>query len=280
MLSEESLELIVQDHLAELEWQAGHGPDFAPGSGERDTWNDIVLRGRLRNAVRNLNPDVPEEYLDQAIGEVITPKSQSAIAENRRIHQILVEGYRGIEYIDHEGNVQNPTIYFLSSQPHKNDYLSLNQVTVANLDGERRFDVVCYVNGMPLAFIELKKTGANTSVEGAYNQLQTYVQEFGMAFRFANIVIPSDDISAKYGTPFTPWNHFAPWNVDEDGSPVDPNNMVVAGEPVTQLDLLLDGLFNVERFGQLYSDFTAFDDTAEGLVMRIAKPHQLSLIHI
>ena len=50
MLSEESLELIVQDHLAELEWQAGHGPDFAPGSGERDAWNDIVLRGRLRNA--------------------------------------------------------------------------------------------------------------------------------------------------------------------------------------------------------------------------------------
>ena len=131
--------------------------------------------------------------------------------------------------------------------------MSLNQVTITNLDGERRFDVVCYVNGMPLAFIELKKTGANTSVEGAYNQLQTYVKEFGMAFRFANIVIPSDDLSAKYGTPFTPWNHFAPWNVDEDGSPVDPNNMVVAGEPVTQLDLLLDGLFNVERFGQLYS---------------------------
>ncbi len=46
MLSEESLELIVQDHLAELEWVSGHGPDFAPGSGERDTWNDIVLRGR------------------------------------------------------------------------------------------------------------------------------------------------------------------------------------------------------------------------------------------
>ena len=189
MLSEESLELIVQDHLAELEWQAGHGPDFAPGSGERDTWNDIVLRGRLRNAVRNLNPGVPEEYLDQAIGEVITPKSQSVIAENRRIHQILVEGYRGIEYIDHEGNVQNPTIYFLSSQPHKNDYLSLNQVTITNLDGERRFDVVCYVNGMPLAFIELKKTGANTSVEGAYNQLQTYVKEFGMAFRLSLIHI-------------------------------------------------------------------------------------------
>lgn len=274
MLSEESLELIVQDHLAELEWQAGHGPDFAPGSGERDTWNDIVLRGRLRNAVRNLNPGVPEEYLDQAIGEVITPKSQSAIAENRRIHQILVEGYRGIEYIDHEGNIQNPTIIFLSSQPHMNDYLSLNQVTVANLDGERRFDVVCYVNGLPLAFIELKKTGANTSIEGAHNQLQTYVKEFGMAFRFANIVIPSDDLSAKYGTPFTPWNHFAPWNVNEDGRPVPSDNMVVAGEPVTQLDLLLDGLFNVERFGQLYSDFTAFDDTAEGLVMRIAKPHQ------
>ena len=107
------------------------------------------------------------------------------------------------------------------------DYLSLNQVTVANLDGERRFDVVCYVNGMPLAFIELKKTGANTSIEGAHNQLQTYVKEFGMAFRFANIVIPSDDLSAKYGTPFTPRNHFAPWNVDEDGSPVDPNNMVM-----------------------------------------------------
>lgn len=270
MLEGDALEL-----LGELEWKPVRGKQLAPGSGERENWRDIVLRGRLLNALRNLNPGVPDEYLRQAIGEVITPQSQSAIAENHRLHEILVEGYRGIEYYDADGKHQNPTITFFSRNPSKNDYIAANQITIRNLDNERRFDVVLYVNGMPLAIIELKQSGSTATVENAYNQLRTYVDEFPMAFRFANIVVASDGIDAIYGSPFTPREHMSRWRVDDDGAPYEQRALVaVDGEQMTEFDMLMWGLFNVERFGQIFIDFTAFDAIDGQLRMRVAKPHQ------
>ena len=261
--------------LAEYEWSTLRGPDVAPGSGERDSWHDIVLRGTLDRALRRLNPEVPVEYLHQAAAEVLTQRSQDAITENRRLHQILTRGYRGITYIDDEGRPINPTIIFISGDPNKNSYHAVNQVTIRSRERERRFDIVAYVNGLPLSIIELKKAGSKlTSAEGAYNQLQTYVDEFPMAFRFAAFVVASDGLSAKYGTPFTPWHHFAPWNVDDAGAPLKTGDTNDSGEQVLELGLTLSGLFNVERFGQILRDFIAFDEDEQGLAKRIAKPHQ------
>ena len=274
--SEAQAEQGILDALAEREWEHRPGPSLALGSGERDSWHDIVLRGTLFQSLRNLNPDVPEEYLQQAMAEVITPKSQDAITENHRLHHILLDGYKGLTYIDDDGREVTPTIRFLSADASRNRYHAVDQVTVRSREHERRFDVVAYVNGLPLAIIELKKPGAkNATAEIAYNQLRTYLHEFPMAFRFALLVVATDDLSARYGTPFTPWNHFAPWNVDDDGRRIDPlTTGDGAAEPITELDLLIDGVFNVERFGQLHRDFTAFDETESGLVKRIAKPHQ------
>ena len=274
--SEAQAEQGILDALADREWEHRSGPTLAPGSGERDSWHDIVLRGTLFQSLRNLNPDVPEEYLQQAMAEVITPKSQDAITENHRLHHILLDGYKGLTYIDQDGREVTPTIRFLSADASRNRYHAVDQVTVRSREHERRFDVVAYVNGLPLAIIELKKPGAkNATAEIAYNQLRTYLHEFPMAFRFAVVVVATDDLSARYGTPFTPWNHFAPWNVDDDGRRIDPlTTGDGTAEPITELDLLIDGVFNVERFGQLHRDFTAFDETESGLVKRIAKPHQ------
>ncbi|MBM4729159.1 HsdR family type I site-specific deoxyribonuclease [Rhodococcus hoagii] len=275
MMDEAAWEQWVLDELAELEWQPLHGPAIAPGSGERESWSEIVLRGTLDTALRNLNPEVPEEYLQQAAAEVLTPQSQDAITENFRSHRVLTDGYRGITYIDDDGHQVNPTIRFLSGDPGKNRYHAVNQVTIRNREDERRFDVVLYVNGLPLAIVELKKAGAkSTSAEGAFNQLQTYLNEFPMAFRFAAVVVASDGVTARYGTSFTPWHHFAPWNVDDDGHLVGPGEEGLDGEPATELGLTLEGIFNVERFGQLLRDFIAFDEDATGLTKRIAKPHQ------
>lgn len=273
--SEAMLESDALDLLGDLEWKPVNGKELAPGSGERENWRDIVLRGRLLNALRNLNPGVPDGYLRQAMAEVITPQSQSAIAENRRLHEVLVEGYRGIEYYDADGNHQNPTITFFSRNPAKNDYIAANQITIRNLDKERRFDVVLYINGLPLSIIELKQSGSTATVENAYNQLRTYVNEFPMAFRFANVVVASDGIGAIYGTPFTPREHMSTWRVDDDGEPFEQGPFVVVdGEQMTEFDMLMWGLFNVERFGQIFIDFTAFDEVDGELRMRVAKPHQ------
>ncbi len=273
--SEAQFEGDVLEQFGDLGWKPVNGKEFSPGSGERENWRDIVLRGRLFNALRNLNPAVPDEYLKQAIAEVITPQSQSAIAENCRLHEILVEGYRGIEYYDDHGQRQNPTITFFSRDPSKNDYIAASQVTIRNLDKQRRFDLVLYVNGMPLTIIELKQPGSTATTEDAYNQLRTYVNEMPTAFRFANIVVASDGNEAIYGTPFTPSEHMSRWRVDDNGEPYEQSGLVVVGgEQTTELDLLIWGLFNVDHFVQIFVDFTAFDEINGELRMRVAKPHQ------
>ncbi|MDJ0355600.1 type I restriction endonuclease subunit R [Paenarthrobacter sp. PH39-S1] len=272
--SEAAWEGLALDQLAEpLGWQPKHGEDIAPGTDERESWAELLIRRRLLNAVRKLNPTVPEQYLRQAVAEIASPKSNDALTENHRIHRYLVDGYR-LSYIDVDGTENNPTIRLLSTEPSDNDWLAVNQVTLVSRDHKRRFDVVLYLNGMPVSVIELKKAGsASADVTAAHAQLQTYLREFPMAFRFCIFTLVSDGIIAKYGTPFTPLNHFSPWNVDDDGVPV-PRGTMVDGEALTALDIALEGLYNQTRFLQLLTSFTAFDAGADGLTKRIAKPHQ------
>ena len=234
-----------------------------------------MLRGRALDALRKLNPLTPGEYLEQALAEVLSPKSQDAIAENFRLHEILVNGYRGISYIDSAGMEQNPTIRFVSHNVDENEFLAVNQVTIRSADVERRFDIVLYLNGLPVVIVELKKAGSEQAdVASAHAQLATYLREFPMAFSCCVLTIISDGITARYGTPFTPLNHYSPWNVDDSGRPTRSNPEV--WEPVRgpEIEFLIDGVCNPERFLQLQRNFVAFDAGADGFAKRIAKPHQ------
>ncbi|WBP94041.1 type I restriction endonuclease subunit R [Mycolicibacterium neoaurum] len=274
--SEAEWESVALETLAQQEWLPLNGAAIAPGTENgRASWDELVLPDRMLAKLRELNPHVPGEYLEQARAAILQPSSQDAIAENYRLHQYLVGGYRGISYVDSDGIEQNPTIRLISHRPEENELLAVQQVTVRDAEHDRRFDIVLYLNGMPIAFFELKQAGSKyADLPGAHAQFATYLREFPMAFRFAVLNVISDGITARYGTPFTPLEHFAPWNVDDDGKPV------VFGEPVddvhlgTELEYLIDGLFNPERFLQLVRNFTAFDAGADGLIKRIAKPHQ------
>jgi type I restriction enzyme R subunit len=274
--SEAEWESIALETLAAQEWPALHGSQIAPGTDNgRASWDELVLPHRLLTRMRDLNPDVPFEYLDQARAAILQPSSQDAITENYRLHQYLVGGYRGISYIDNDGIEQTPTIRLVSHRPDENELLAIQQVTIRSSEHERRFDIVLYLNGMPVVFFELKQAGSvEADVAAAHAQLQTYLREFPMAFRFAVLNVISDGIIARYGTPFTPLEHFGPWNVDDDGEPV---SFGIVDDDIhlgTELEFLIEGLFNPERFLQLIRNFTAFDEGADGLTKRIAKAHQ------
>ncbi|MBS1905482.1 MAG: type I restriction endonuclease subunit R [Actinobacteria bacterium] len=266
---DQALELLSQP----LDWRPLRGEQIAPGSGERETWDELLIRPRLLEALRRLNPAVPVPYLQQAVGEIATPTSQDAITENYRIHTYLVGGYP-LSYIDDDGVEQNLRLRLLSTDPSDNDWLAVNQVTIRQGDLHRRFDIVLYVNGMPLSIMELKRAGAaGVGAAAAHAQLQTYLREFPAAFRFCVFTLASDGIDARYGTPFTPFHHFAPWNVDDDGKPLE-QPRIEFGDDVQPIDDALAGLYNQERFLQLVRNFTAFDEGPDGLAKRIAKPHQ------
>jgi type I restriction enzyme R subunit len=274
--SEADWEQVALDTLGEHEWVPLTGSQIAPGADDgRDSWADIVLPDRMLTKMRELNPDVPGEYLEQARAAIIQPQSQDAITENYRLHHYLVGGYRGISYIDADGIEQNPTIRLVSHQPEENEFLAVQQVTVRTPENQRRFDIVLYLNGMPVAITELKQAGSkHADVAAAHAQLRTYLREFPMAFRFAALTVVSDGITARYGTPFTPLEHFAPWNVDDDGNLVRFDVPVTDEDVPIEMETLIDGLFNTERFLQLLRNFIAFDEDGDGLTKRIAKPHQ------
>ena len=279
-VSEAEWEHAALEALADQGWQPLTGKQIAPGSGERESWSELVLPARLAAALQRLNPAVPAAYLKQAASEILRPTSADAITENRRTHEFLTQGYRGITWTDHEGVEHNPTIRLISAEPAEDDFLAVNQVTLRSHDVERRFDIVLYCNGLPVAIIELKKAGSAASdVTAAHAQLATYVRELPMAFRFAVLTVASDGIIARYGTPFTALNHFSPWSVDDDGTPLTIGAPVGAPvgddeHPGTGLEMLIDGIFNPDRFLQLLRGFTAFDAGEDGLTKRIAKPHQ------
>jgi type I restriction enzyme, R subunit len=275
MVSEAEWEEQMLDALSFHGWIPTPGKDVAPGlEGGRESWDDIVLPSRTLIALRKLNPTVPGEYLVQALAEVRAPSSQDPLAENFRLHQTLVDGYRGITYIDSDGVEQSPTIRFVSHNVDDNEFLAVNQVTIRSADVERRFDIVLYLNGLPVVIAELKRAGSESvDIASAHAQLATYLREFPMAFRFVVLSIISDGITARYGTPFTPLNHYSPWNVDDEGRPYrsDPDQW----EPVRlEVEDLVNGICNQERFLQIQRDFVAFDQGADGYAKRIAKPHQ------
>lgn len=275
MVSEAEWEEQMLESASFHGWTPVTGRDIAPGTENgREAWDDLVLPDRTLAALRRLNPEVPGEYLVQALAEVRAPQSQEPLAENFRLHQVLVDGYRGISYIDSDGVEQSPTIRFVGHTVEDNEFLAVNQVTIRSAEVERRFDVVLYLNGLPVVIAELKRAGAeNVGIAAAHAQLGTYLREFPMAFRFCVLSIISDGITARYGTPFTPLNHYSPWNVDDEGRPFRPGSG--DWEPVRlEIEDLVNGLCNQERFLQIQRDFVAFDAGADGYLKRIAKPHQ------
>ena len=272
-LSEAEWEALAMDTLGELGWKPVEGKAIAPGSGERESWSELILPGRLREAIGRINPQLPPSAVEDALMEVTSARSRDALAENRRIHEFLTKGIRSVVYTDEHGAEHNPTIWLVDfREPEANDFLAVNQVTVTDGEHRRRFDVVLYLNGLPVGVVELKKAGdAHADLQGAYAQLRTYVDELPLAFRANVVCVVSDGITARYGTAFTPFEHFAPWNVDDEGRPVP---QPPARDEDLALNLALHGLFQQRRFLEILRGYVAFAETPGGTTKRIAKPHQ------
>ncbi|MFD8837031.1 type I restriction endonuclease subunit R [Streptomyces griseofuscus] len=272
-------EFLALEELVELDWPKAEGNELAPGSGHRRSWDDLILYSDLREAIERLNPDLPPEAVREALATAATPTSQDTYEENRTAHGYLTDGVHSVTYTDALGAEHTPTVRIVDPEnADANTYRAVRQVTVINGERNRRFDLVLYVNGLPLAVIELKRAGdPNATLAAAHTQIQHYVEEFPTAFRYNAVVLLSDGITAKYGTPFTPYEHFAPWNTDEFGARVDTVDAAAVhadadADVPTGQDLALHGLFTQPRFLALVRSFINFVPAKR--MKRIAKPHQ------
>ena len=123
---------------------------------ERADYGEVVLAQRLRDALARLNPDLPAEALEDAFRKLTRPEGADLIQRNRALHRLLVDGVT-VEYRDAEGAIRGAQARVIDfDDPQANDWLAVNQFTVVENKHTRRPDMVLFVNGLPLAVLELK----------------------------------------------------------------------------------------------------------------------------
>ena len=264
---------------AALEWLVGlgyaalHGSDIGPEgpTPERGSYDEVLLTGRLRRALARLNPHLPAEKLEDVLRKVRQTEIPSLIEENRRLHRYLIEGVP-VEVPREDGSIGGDAARLIDFDDiEANDWLAVNQFTVIEHEHNRRPDVVLFVNGLPLAVIELKNPGdENATLEGAFNQLQTYKDEIRSLFRTNAALLTSDGLQARLGSLTANLERFMPWRT-VDGSAIAPK-----GAP--ELETVIKGVFEKNRFLTLIRDFTVFEDTGAGLVKIVAGYHQFHAV--
>ena len=264
---------------AALSWLAGlgyavlHGPDISPDgpTPERISYDQVFLTVRLREALECLNPHLPAETLEEVLRKVQQTETPLLIEENRRLHRYLIEGVP-VEVAREDGSIGGDVARLIDfDDVDANDWLAVNQYTVVEHGHNRRPDVVLFVNGLPLAVIELKNPGdESATLEGAFNQLQTYKDQIPSLFRTNAVLVTSDGLYARVGSLTANPERFMPWRA-VDGS-------VVAPKGVPELETLIEGVFEKTRFLALIRDFTVFGDTGSGIVKIVAGYHQFHAV--
>ncbi|HLI76360.1 MAG TPA: type I restriction endonuclease [Acidobacteriaceae bacterium] len=156
--TESVVEQAALDWLESLGYTILSGPEIALGeaSAERGDDRQVILEGRLRQALHRLNPNVPADALEEAFRKLTRPDLPSLIANNHLVHKFLVEGVP-VEYQRPDGSLGGNLVRVLNfDNPENNDFLAVNQFTVVEDRHERRLDIVLFVNGLPLGTLELK----------------------------------------------------------------------------------------------------------------------------
>lgn len=267
--SEDIVEHAGIEILKDLGWVHFHGPSIAPDgpAPQRQAFSVVILLKRLERAVSALNPLIPDGVRSEAIRKLLTSESGSLVEENRRIHRLLTDGVP-VEYRSVTGQIVGARVWLIDlHKVEANDWLVVNQFTVVEGTHNRRPDLVLFVNGLPLAVLELKNAAAeNATIIDAFNQLQTYKAQIPALFRTNAMLVTSDGVEARIGSLTADQERFMPWRT------VTGEDFAHRGEP--ELETLLRGVFNRENFLALIRDFIVFGDEGRGPFKIIAGYHQ------
>ena len=274
--------LITEDHLEQqcLEWfkDLGYRHVFAPDldrdgpTPERSDFRQVILTGRLRSALQRLNPGVPASTIESAVLQLANPNVPGLLASNRNFHRWMTQGLP-ITYM--EGNqqvgIRLKVIGF--DNPASNDWLVVNQLAIQGTKHNRRPDLVVYVNGLPLAVIELKNpTDEKAGIWAAFNQLQTYKQDIPDLFTANVLLVISDGIQARLGSLSADQERFQRWRTIEGV-----NNEVDPLGAHRDLETLVRGIFDKGRLLEFVRRFCLFEEDGQ-IIKKIAAYHQFHAV--
>jgi type I restriction enzyme R subunit len=277
--TESTIEQAAIDWLKDLGYTYAFGPEIAfdGESPERDDYQETLLLGRLQDTIARINYELTAQAQEEALRKITRLGKPSFLLNNHAFHHMLINGIE-VDYKNDDGRMVSGRAYVVDfDNPDNNDWLVVNQYTVeaSHQNGKvnRRPDVVIFVNGLPLAVIELKNAAdEKATIWSAFNQLQTYKNDIPALFHTNELLIISDGLNARIGSLTANKEWFLPWKTIEGEN--------TAPASVAQLEVLLKGVFEKRRFLDLIRYFIVFEqERGAPTLKKIAGYHQFHAVN-
>src|SRR5579864_7614052 len=273
-ISEEQIERALVQKLRQLyrfdtlDCRTEDPEDLNDGSG-RANKRDVTLVDRVEEAVVRLNPNIPAKVIDDALEKLLDRRqAMSLVAANQEVYNQLRDGIP-VEFDDAKGEKQQERIRLIDfNQPSENRYLAVTQLWIKGERGFRRPDILLYVNGIPLVFVELKNS--NVKLKNAFDDnIANYKREIPQLFLTNTICVLSNAIETKIGSITAEWEHFFNWlRAEDEKEKIDRKEIERSG---TSLEAVIAGLFSPQRLLDYVENFVLYYDDKQKI---IAQNHQ------
>jgi type I restriction enzyme, R subunit len=234
-------------------WEYTNGKEISPEGifCERDSFEQIILTDRLRNAIAKINPHIPNDAQEAAVQKVLRIASTDLLHNNEEFHRLLVEKVK-IPYQENGYERSHEVALIDFENVSNNQFLVVNQFTIIENNQNKRPDVILFVNGLPLVVMELKNaTDENASIRSAYEQIQTYKAIIPSLFTFNAVCIISDGLECKAGSVSAEFTRYMTWKT-ADG-------IKEASRFKPQLEILLKGMMQPATLLDLVRNFIVFE---------------------
>lgn len=271
-MNEIQLEKLCLDWFSENGWEAVHGVDIAPDSNNplRKDYKQVLIEAELQTAFERLNPHLPVSCFEQVLQKLSKPESLDLITNNRAFHRMLIEGVP-VSYKKDDDWVNDHAFLVDFNHVYQNRFVAINQFTIQGTKQPRRPDIICFINGIPFAVLELKSpTDENADIWDAFNQLKTYKEEISDLFIFNEALVVSDGITARVGSLTASQERFLPWRTikNENDKP----------QLEWELETVIRGFFDRELFLDYIRFFVLFETDGEKTIKKIAGYHQFHAV--
>lgn len=265
-LTENSIEQSLIDQLVSQGFTYFNGTDISPigNNPQRESFSSVLLENHFKDSLKKLNPTLPESARLEAYQKVINLGTEDIMENNERFHTLLTNGVI-VEYTK-EGRTKGINVNLLDvTNPENNNFWVVNQLVVKENNNEKRFDVVIYVNGLPLVFIELKSaTSEKATLRRAFDQIKNYKKAVPSIFYYNAICVISDGIDAGTSSVSAPFSRYLSWKTPKE----------VANEVRTELQILAEYMLNKQTLVELIRYCTVFEkeekkDEQTGLISQV-----------
>lgn len=256
------------DYLRDrLDWNSAYAYNtetYGPaGTLGRTSDREVVLTRYLRQKLGEFNPGLPSNAYDDAIRQITDySTSQTLLATNRDKHELLRDGVQ-VHFRNEKGELVKQRLrIFDFAHPENNHFLVVRELWIKGDLYRRRADLIGFVNGLPLIFVECKNVHKNLqrAFEG---NIKDYKDTIPAVFHHNALIVLGNGIEAKLGSASSRYEHFHEWK-----------RLVENEKGIVDMETLLKGVFDKRSLLDLFENFIVFDETASGLVKVVARNHQ------